>query len=54
MVVTAIESGERDFPAYVEVDKKSLKGKYLFVPKLEEVPYPVKMEPNVIVELYSR
>ena len=54
MVVTAIESGERDFPAQVEVDKKSLKGKYLFVPKLEEVPYPVKMEPNVIVELYSR
>lgn len=54
VVQLSIESGEREVPAYIEVDHKIKKGKYIHVPKLEDVPYPVKMEPNIIIELYSR
>lgn len=54
LVLTAIESSERDVPDYVEVDHKAMKGKFLRGPKLEEVPYPVQMQPNLVVEFYSR
>jgi small subunit ribosomal protein S4 len=27
---------------------------FVRVPTLDEVPYPVKMEPNLVVEFYSR
>lgn len=53
-VLTAIQSGDRDLPSYVEVDPKALKGTFLRVPKLEDVPYPVVMEPNIVIEYYSR
>ena len=54
VVLLAIESAEREVPGYMEVDHKLKKGKFLHIPKLEDVPYPVKMEPNIIIELYSR
>ncbi len=54
MVLEAIESPERDAPEYVDVDEKKMKATYLRVPALEEVPYPVQIEPNLIVEFYSR
>lgn len=54
IVLNAVASGERDVPDYVQVDHKTMEGQFLNVPKLEEVPYPVKMEPNVVVEFYSR
>lgn len=54
MVLEAIESPERDVPEYVDVDEKKMKATYLRVPALEEVPYPVQIEPNLIVEFYSR
>lgn len=53
-VVQATESAERDVPEYLEVDAKKAKGKFLRVPQLEDVPYPVHMEPNLVVEFYSR
>ncbi len=53
-VLGAIESSERETPEYMDVDHKSLKGKYIRVPKLEDVPYPVQMEPNLVIEFYSR
>lgn len=53
-VLEAVQSTERDLPTYVEVDQKSLKGTYVHIPKLEDVPYPVSMEPNVVIEFYSR
>ncbi len=53
-IAQAIESAEREVPDYVEVNHTDLKGTFVRVPKFAEVPYPVKMEPNVVVEFYSR
>ncbi len=54
LVLTALESPERDFPSYIEVDGKAGKATFLRTPKLEDVPYPVQMQPHLIVEFYSR
>ena len=54
LVLEAVGSGERDVPDYLEVDHKAMKGKYIRVPTFAEVPYPVQMEPNLVVEFYSR
>ena len=53
LVLEAIQSGERDVPDYIEMDAKGLSAKYIRQPELAEVPYPVKMEPNLIVEFYA-
>lgn len=53
-LITAIELAERDVPEYIEVDHKGMKGKFIRGPKLSDVPYPVHMEPNLVVEFYSR
>ena len=53
-IANAIASTERDVPDYYEVDSKGLKGKFIRIPKLSDVPYPVQMEPNLVVEFYSR
>ena len=53
-VMTALSSSERDVPDYFEVESKGLKAKFLRVPKLSDVPYPVEMEPNLVIEFYSR
>lgn len=51
----AVASQERQVPDYLEVvDQKAFKGKFVRVPKLADVPYPVKMEPNLVIEFYSR
>jgi small subunit ribosomal protein S4 len=52
LVMEAQTSGERDVPEYVQVDGPA--ATYVRVPALDEVPYPVKMEPNLVVEFYSR
>ena len=54
IVLEAISSTERDTPEYMSVDYDKLKGTFLKGPKLEEVPYPVVMEPNLVIEYYSR
>jgi small subunit ribosomal protein S4 len=54
MVLEAVQQPERDVPDYLAVDYKNLKGTYVRVPKLADVPYPVQMEPNLVVEYYSR
>ncbi|MBI2236340.1 MAG: 30S ribosomal protein S4 [Magnetospirillum sp.] len=54
LVLEAAQSGERDVPDYLEVDHKDMKGKFVRSPKLADVPYPVQMEPNLVVEFYSR
>lgn len=54
IVLEAAASTERDVPEYMEVDHKAGKGTFLRVPKLADVPYPVQMEPNLVVEFYSR
>ena len=53
LVLEAMQSSERDHPDYIEVDAKGLAVKFIRAPELAEVPYPVKMEPNLVVEYYS-
>jgi small subunit ribosomal protein S4 len=53
LVLEAIQSQEREVPDYLEVDGKGVSAKLLRLPELAEVPYPVKMEPNLIVEFYA-
>ena len=54
MVLDASQSSERDTPEYLEVDHRAMKGRFTRAPKLSDVPYPVTMEPNLVVEYYSR
>ena len=50
----ALASKEREVPEYLQVDEKNKKVKFVRTPKFEEVPYPVVMEPNLVIEYYSR
>lgn len=54
MLLEAIKSPERDVPDYIEVDHTKMTAKLLRVPALSDVPFPVIMEPNLVVEFYSR
>jgi len=54
LVLEATQSGERDVPDYVEIDHDRMRGRFVRAPKLADVPYPVTMEPNLVVEYYSR
>jgi len=54
LVLLAMDSPEREAPDYVEVDTKKMTATLNRVPGLSDVPYPVKMEPNLVVEYYSR
>ena len=50
----SIQSKERDVPEYIQQDGKNKSIKLVRVPKFSEVPYPVIMEPNLVIEYYSR
>ena len=54
IVLDAVQLAERDVPDYVEVDHKAMVAKLTRIPALSDVPYPVQMEPNLVVEYYSR
>ena len=54
LVLEAIVSQEREIPEYLEVDIKEFKGRFLRAPLMHDVPYPVTMEPNLVIEYYSR
>ena len=54
LVLESIELAERDTPDYIEVDTSKKIAKLVRVPALADVPYAVKMEPNLVVEYYSR
>lgn len=53
-VIEAVASTEREVPEYMEIDAKELKGKFIRIPKLADIPYATQMEPNLVVEFYSR
>ena len=53
-VQEAAASTERDLPEYVTVEEGKFKGSMNNVPELSDVPYPVQMEPNLVIEYYSR
>ena len=50
----SLQSKERDVPEYIQLDNKNKTAKLVRVPKFSEVPYPVIMEPNLVIEYYSR
>lgn len=54
LVLEAVALGERDVPDYIEADHSKLTAKMTRIPGLGEVPYPVMMEPHLVVEFYSR
>ena len=53
LVLEAQQSSERDLPDYLELGDRGFSVRYGRVPELSDVPYPVKMEPNLVVEYYS-
>ena len=54
LIVESVSSQEREIPEYLEVDVKQFKGRFLRAPLIHDVPYPVTMEPNLVIEYYSR
>ncbi|CAL4867176.1 MAG TPA: 30S ribosomal protein S4 [Asticcacaulis sp.] len=53
LVLEALQSPERDVPDYIELDAKAMRARLVRLPESAEVPYPVKMEPNLVIEYYS-
>lgn len=54
LVIEGMQSAERDVPDYISVDEGKMTATYVRIPGLGDVPYPVVMEPNLVVEFYSR
>ena len=54
LIDIALANKERDVPEYLQLDEKNKKVKFVRIPKFEEVPYPIVMEPNLVIEYYSR
>ncbi|MFM7444496.1 MAG: 30S ribosomal protein S4, partial [Tabrizicola sp.] len=54
MILEAVALTERDVPDYLEVDHKKMTVKFVRTPGLGDVPYPVQMEPNLVVEYYAK
>ncbi len=53
-VLLAVQSKDRDVPDYLTVDYVKMKGTFVKAPQIKDVPYPVEMEPNLVIEFYSR
>jgi len=53
LVLEALQSPERDTPEYIAIDGKAMSATFVRIPELAEVPYPVKMEPNLVIEFYA-
>ena len=54
LVMESIQGQYRDIPEYIQADIKNMEGSFIRVPILEDIPYPIEMEPNLVVEYYSR
>ncbi len=54
LVIEALASAERDFAEYINVDASKMKAEFVRTPTLADVPYPVIMEPNLVVEYYAK
>ena len=54
VIVGSLINKEREIPDYIQMDEKNKKAKLIRVPKFSEVPYPTIMEPNLVIEYYSR
>jgi len=54
LIMETLQKMERDIPAYLDVDPKNMTVKFIKVPTLAEIPYPLEMNVNLVVEYYSR
>lgn len=54
MVLETLQNPERDIPDYLSVDVANFKCTFVRTPKFTDIPYPIRMEPNLVVEFYSR
>src|SRR5690606_30282309 len=54
LVLEAVQSPERDVPEYVDADHSKMTATFVRVPTLQDVPYAVQMEPNLVVEYYAK
>jgi len=54
MIIGSLVNKEREIPDYIQLDEKNKKAQLIRVPKFSEVPYPTIMEPNLVIEYYSR
>ena len=54
LVMESIQGQYRDIPEYIQADIKKMEGSLTRIPILEDIPYPIEMEPNLVVEYYSR
>ena len=54
IVIVATQLPARDVPDYIEADHAKMTARVTRIPSLSEVPYPVQMEPNLVIEFYSR
>lgn len=53
-VLESAQRNDREVPEYIKLDSSTLQATYLKVPDLTEIPYPVQMEPNLVIEFYSK
>ena len=53
-VLEAVGLAERDVPDYIEADHSKMTATFVRIPALGDVPYPVMMEPNLVVEYYAK
>ncbi len=53
-VIEAVAKTERELPDYITFDARTFKGTFNRMPQADEVPYPVQMNPNLVIEFYSR
>ena len=54
VLLEATQLAERDVPDYIEADHSKMKATFVRTPSLGDVPYPVVMEPNLVVEFYAK
>ncbi len=54
LVLEAVQSAERDVPDYIDADHTKMTATFVRTPTLGDIPYPVMMEPNLVVEFYAK
>jgi small subunit ribosomal protein S4 len=54
IILESVKNQERNIPEYLNVDSGNFSSKFVRTPEVNEVPYPFKAEPNLIIEFYSR
>lgn len=54
LILGAVQDANREVPDYMQVDSEALKGTFTRAPAISDVPYPAQMEPNLVIEYYSR